>query len=157
MSSRMRRDVSSTPAVRPPRTYNMARLLLDRRSRLVCALLRGVGWVGVAGLLLLPQLSIPPSGPKISDLLAHALLFGTMALAVVGFSRRPGQIALLSFVTIALGAALEFAQSVVPYRVFEVADLVANGVGGFAGFSVALLVLYFLIRPAELRFRAVTT
>ena len=134
----------------------MACLLFDRRSQRVCALLWGAGWLCVAGLLLLPQISLNPAGPQISDLLAHALLFGTMALAVVGFSRCPTNIGLFSTLTIALGAALECAQGFVPSRTFQPADLAANSLGGFLGYGVALLLLYFVIRPAELRFLGTT-
>ena len=41
-----------------------------------------------------------------------------------------------------------------PYRSSEVADAMANGVGGLAGYAAALLVLYFVIRPAEPRLAA---
>jgi VanZ family protein len=70
----------------------------------------------------------------------------------VGFSRRPGQLACLALATIALGTALEFAQDLVPYRTFDPIDLVANSMGALAGYAAALLVLYFLIRPAEPRY-----
>ena len=81
----------------------MARLLFDRRARLVCAWLWAIAWLGVAALLLLPLGVATPGG---SDLFGHFLLFATMAFAAVGFSRRPGQLAWLTLVTIALGAAL---------------------------------------------------
>ena len=130
----------------------MVRLLLDRRARLVCALLWGLAWLVVAVLMLMPPLSgqVPPG----SDLVAHFLVFGAMALAAVGFSRRPGQLAWLAVLTIALGGAFEYAQSFVPYRSAELADAVANAAGGLAGYGAALLVLYFVIRPAEPRFGA---
>ena len=76
-----------------------------------------------------------------TDLVAHFLLFGAMAFGAVGFSRRPGQLACLALATVALGAALEFAQKLVPYRTFDVIDAVANGVGALAGYAAALLVL----------------
>jgi VanZ family protein len=129
----------------------MARLLFDRRARLVCAGLWGAAWLVVAALLLLP---LGVSGPSGSDLAGHFLVFATMAFAAVGFSRRPGQLAWLAGATVALGGALEYAQGFVPYRSSEVADAVANGVGGLAGYAAALLVLYFVIRPAEPRLAA---
>ena len=127
----------------------MARLLFDQRARLVCAVLWGAAWLGVAAALLLP---LGVSTPGRSDLAGHFLLFGAMAFGTVGFSRRPGQLACLALATIALGTALEFAQDLVPYRTFELIDAVANGVGALAGYAAALLVLYFLIRPAEPRY-----
>jgi VanZ family protein len=124
----------------------MARLLFDRRARLVCGALWGVAWLVVTALLLLPLEVAEPEG---SDLVAHGFVFGTMAFAAVGFSRRPRQLAWLAAATIALGAALEYAQGFVPYRTSAVADVLANGVGGVVGFAAALLVLYRVIRPAE--------
>lgn len=132
----------------------MSRLLFDRRARLVCAGIWGVAWLGVAALLLLP-LDVPGVGR--SDLVGHFLLFGAMAFAAVSFSRQPKQLAGLAIVTVALGAALEFAQSFVPYRTSDVTDAIANGVGGLTGCAVALLVLYFVIRPAEPRFGGATS
>jgi VanZ family protein len=129
----------------------MARLLFDRRAKRVCAALWGGAWVVVASLLLLP-LSVP--GPSGSDLVGHFLLFATMSFTAVGFSRRPGQLAWLAFATVALGMALEYAQGFVPYRSSEVPDAVANGMGALAGYAAALLVLYFVIRPAEPRYGA---
>ena len=129
----------------------MERLWFDRRAKIACAGLWGAAWLGVAALLLLP-LGVP--APHRADLVAHFLLFATMAFATVGFSRRPGQLAWLAFATIALSMALEYAQRFVPYRTSDVADAVANGLGGLVGYAVALLILYFVIRPAEPRSRA---
>ena len=129
----------------------MSRLLFDRKARFVCAGLWGVAWLGVVALLLLP---LGVAAPGRSDLVGHFVLFAAMAAAAVGFSRRPGQLAWLALVTVALGIALEIAQGFVPYRVSEVADAAANGLGGLAGYSIALLVLYFVIRPAEPGYRA---
>jgi VanZ family protein len=117
----------------------------------VCALLWGGAWAVVAALLLLP-LDVP--APPGSDLVAHFFLFGMMAFAAVGFSRRPGQLAGLALATVALGIALEYAQGFVPSRSSEIADAVANGVGTLAGYTVALLVLHLVIRPAEPRLAA---
>jgi VanZ family protein len=129
----------------------MARLLLDRRVRVMCALLWGGAWAVVAALLLLP-LDLP--GLQGSDGVAHFLLFGTMAFAAVGFSRRPGQLASLAAATIVLGMTLEYAQGFVPHRSPEITDALANGMGGLVGYALALLVLYFVIRPAEPRLAA---
>lgn len=124
----------------------MARLLFDRRAKRLFAGLWGAAWIGVAAALLLP-LGIP--APAGSDRVAHFLVFGTMAAGAVSFSRHPGQLASLALLTVALGTALEFAQRLVPYRTFEPLDAVANGAGALTGYVAALLVLYFVIRPAE--------
>ena len=78
----------------------MARLLFDRRARLVCGALWAIAWFGVAALLLLPLGVSTPGG---SDLFGHFLLFATMAFAAVGFSRRPGQRVLLGAEFLQLG------------------------------------------------------
>jgi hypothetical protein len=129
----------------------MRHLLFDERARLVCAGLWGLAWLVVTGLMLMPLRGVPLPG---SDLVAHFLVFGAMALAAVSFSRRPQQLAWLALLTVALGGALEYAQSFLPQRSAEFADLVADAAGGLTGYGAALLVLYFLIRPAEPRFRA---
>src|SRR5918994_5297168 len=105
---------------------DMERLLFDRRGQLVCAGLWGAAWLGVAAALLLP---VPAATPDHTDLVAHFLLFGAMAFGAVGFSRRPGQLACFALATVALGAALELMQKLVPYRTFDPIDAVANGVG----------------------------
>ena len=127
----------------------MERLLFDPRAKRVCAGLWGAAWFGVAAALLLP---LGVSTPGRSDLVGHFLLFGAMAFGAVGFSRRPGQLAYLALATIAFGTALEFAQDLVPSRTFEAIDAVANAIGALAGYAAALLVLYFVIRPAEPRY-----
>lgn len=45
---------------------------------------------------------------------------------------------------IALGIALEFVQRALGYRSFEVADMIADGLGVLAGWAVALFVPRFL-------------
>jgi hypothetical protein len=143
---------SSSALVRqdgPRHRVVMERLLFDRRAKLVCAAVWAAAWLGVAAALLLP---LGVSAPGRSDLVAHFVLFGAMAFGAVGFSRRAGQLACLALATIALGAALEFAQHLVPYRSSEPLDAVANCMGALAGYGAALLVLYLVIRPAEPRY-----
>jgi VanZ family protein len=123
----------------------MERLLSDRKAMRVCAGVWGAAWIVVAAALLAP-LAAPAPGR--TDLLWHFLLFCTMAFGTLGFSRRPGQLACLTLATIACATALEFAQGLVPYRTFDPIDAVANGLGALAGYVAALLVLYYVIRPA---------
>ena len=126
----------------------MEHLLFDRRAKLVCAALWFVAWLVATGALLLP---LGVSTPDRSDLLAHFMLFASLAFGTIGFSRRAGQLTCLALVTMALATTLEFAQKLVPYRTFDPIDLVANGLGALTGYAAALLILFVLIRPAELR------
>lgn len=112
--------------------------------KLTCLALWCLAWLGVAALLLAP---LPSSGVQ-SDLLAHAVLFGAMALGAVSFCHHPGQLTLLTVITIAVGTVLELAQGLVPYRTFDLHDALANALGAGAGYLAALAILYSVVRPA---------
>jgi VanZ family protein len=119
-------------------------LLHRPRVRRLCLLLWGVAWVAVAVLMLMP---IPP-GPPGSDLLAHVMLFGVMAFAAVTFCHHAGGLLLLALATVAAGSGLEFAQGMVPYRSFDLLDMLADAIGAGFGYAAALVILYLAIRPA---------
>lgn len=76
------------------------------------------------------------------------MLFGGMALGAISFCHHPGQLTLLTVITIAIGTMLEFAQGLVPYRTFDLHDALANALGAGAGFLAALVILYSVVRPA---------
>lgn len=122
------------------------RPVVTGKARRICGALWGFAWLAVAALLLLP---LPVTGPERSDLLAHFLLFGGMALGTVSFSRRPGQLVGLTLLTIAGATALEAAQGLFPHRSFDPADLAANALGATAGFALALIVLWLWPGPAD--------
>ena len=126
----------------------MERMLFDRRGKRICVALWLAAWLVVAALLLMP---LGISTPDRSDLVAHFMLFASLAFGAVSFTRRVWQLACLGLATVALATTLEFAQKLVPYRTFDLIDAVANGMGAFAGYAAALLVLFLVIRPAELR------
>jgi hypothetical protein len=129
----------------------LLRLLFDRRAKLVCAELWGLGCLAVAALFLLPLGDVPALGG--SDLIGHFLVFGAVSFAAVGFARAPAQLTWLLVVTIGFGVTLEYAQGFIPYRSSEIAEGVANSLGGIAGYAAALLSLYYVIRPAEPKLR----
>ncbi len=121
------------------------RLLSHPRFRLGACLLWCLAWPGIALLLLTP---LPFRLIARSDLLGHFLLFAVMTVAIVSFARSRLQIILLSVISIGYGVALEFAQAHVPNRTFDLADMVANGLGGIVGCGAALLLLECFITPA---------
>jgi VanZ family protein len=104
-----------------------------------------MGWIVVAVLMLAP---ISPPGPPGSDLFAHVMLFGVMAFAAVTFCHHAGGLFVLALATVAAGSALEFAQGLVPYRSFDLLDMLADAIGAGFGYAAALIVLYLAIRPA---------
>lgn len=119
--------------------------------RRLCRLLWYAAWLAIGALLLMPVGIGAPSG---SDLVVHAGLFGGMALGAVTFCQEPRRLALLAATTFALGVVLEGAQGLLPWRSFELRDMVADGLGALAGYGAALLVLRLLIRPADPALRA---
>jgi VanZ family protein len=115
------------------------------RLRLSFFILWCLSWPGIALALLTP---LPVKLISRSDLLAHFLLFGVMALAVVVFARSRWQIIVLGLLSIIYGVALEFGQAYVPNRTFDIADAIANATGGIAGCLTALALLEYWIKPA---------
>lgn len=110
-----------------------------RRAALALAV---AATAAIAVLLLIP-LPLPPEGlgPPESDKVAHALLFGALAVSW-GWALRPargrGWLALALAVT-AYGGALELLQALTPYRNADLADLAGDGLGAFAAVLVARL------------------
>ncbi len=75
---------------------------------------------------------------NVSDKTLHFTAYTLLAfIPVFGFKPRRGIALALSMIL--LGVALEFAQRLVPSRSFEVADMVANTLGVFAGIFLALV------------------
>ena len=90
---------------------------------------------------LLPGNSAPMrwiAATHVSDKTLHFTAYALLAfMPVFGFKLRRGIPLALSMIL--LGVALEFAQRLVPSRSFEVADMVANALGVFAGIFLALV------------------
>lgn len=116
----------------------MMNILLSSRFRLACCIAWCLSWPAIAVLLLTP---LPIALISRADLLGHLALFAVMTFSVISFARRRGQIIALAVLSILYGIALEFGQAYVPGRTFDVADAVANALGGIGGclFALALL------------------
>ena len=93
-----------------------------------------IGLVAVIALSLLPQDTLPETG--MWDKLNHALAYG--ALAVLGGFGFKGwrSLPMVGIGLVVLGAGLELAQSVIPYRDGSITDALANFIGVAIG-SVA--------------------
>jgi VanZ family protein len=80
-----------------------------------------------------------PGGDKLHHLLAYAGLMLVWRLAMPQANTRT-QLK-LAILLMLMGVAIEFAQGLTPYRVFEWADALANATGVCLGWGVANLLL----------------
>lgn len=108
-----------------------------------------VGWGVVAYQSLRPLQGIPLG---LSDKAVHLAGYAAMSALAAGFCHVPSRVLLLAAGTVAAGAALEGAQYLLPYRSFELLDMLANTAGALLGSAAALLWLRLLApvrrRPA---------
>jgi VanZ family protein len=107
------------------------------RMRLRSAWL-GLGWLGVAGLVVLSLIPAPPAipveqGDKVGHLGSYAVLMWWFAQA---WLRRDAR-ALTAVGLLALGIALEFVQGWTGYRTFSIADMTVDGLGIALGWLLA--------------------
>lgn len=80
------------------------------------------------------QVSIPvESGDKIGHIAAYAVLMLWYGQLCGGFTRR----LVLALTFVGMGVAIEFLQRETGYRMFEVADMAADGVGVAVGWVLA--------------------
>ncbi len=93
------------------------------------------GWLLVAVVV---YLSLAPQPPEVlplsaSDKFKHCLAYGTLSLWFCQIYMQVRQRAMVVAALIALGITLEFLQGWSGYRTFEIADMVANGIGAVLG------------------------
>jgi len=97
-----------------------------------------VGWALVAAIV---WLSLTPKPPQIDieqgDKLGHFLAYGGVMFWFARLYVRMKVRALYAAGFIAMGIAIEFVQGWTGYRNFEVADMVADGLGVFLGWTIA--------------------
>jgi len=107
------------------------------------------GWLIAWGVL--AYLSWSPTGLPggISDKTVHFLVYFLMSGIAFSFSRSHRGLALVALATFLLSAVLEFGQSFLPYRQFDLRDLLANGGGTVAGYALASLILALAMRPTR--------
>ena len=90
-------------------------------------------WVVYLSLTPYP-ISVPvETGDKVGHVLAYAVLMLWFAQLYSGSGRRLA----LALALVALGVGLEFAQLVTDFRTFELADMLADGIGAAVGWLVA--------------------
>jgi VanZ family protein len=97
----------------------------------------GLGWLGVAGVVVLSLIPAPPVGVEHGDKLGHAT---TYALLMWWFAQawlRRDARARTAAGLLALGIALEFIQGWTGYRSYSIADMTADGLGIALGWLLA--------------------
>ncbi len=110
--------------------------------RLLFVVLWLAAWGVVAWLMLTPAPDLPP----VDDKLAHFATYLVLSSLPLSFCSGQRGLALVAALTLLLGAALEYAQSFVPGRSFELADIAANSVGTLTGYAVAAMLLLLAAR-----------
>jgi VanZ family protein len=100
-----------------------------------------IGWALVAAIL---WLSLTPAPPKVdidhADKVGHLLAYGGLMFWFCLLYTRTKIRAAYALGFIALGIAIEFLQGWSGYRSFEVADMVADGLGVVLGLTLARFV-----------------
>lgn len=98
------------------------------------------GWL-LAGLV--AYLSLTPHPPELSlpfsnaDKLEHGFAYASLSLWFCQIYLHGRQRAVVAVALIAFGITLEFLQGMSGYRIFELADMLANSLGVLTGFLLA--------------------
>lgn len=104
----------------------------------ITAYWQAAGWLGV-GLII--TLSLTPAPPQINiengDKFGHLAAYGLVTLWFAQFYTGLRQRIWLAVGMVALGVAMEYAQGATGYRMFDVADMIADTVGVAIGWLAA--------------------
>jgi glycopeptide antibiotics resistance protein len=107
---------------------------LSQRHRRIWLLL---GWGMVFSVFVLSLIPLNVDLGENRDKLAHFVAYGSMvfwfAMLFEGRVRQVG----IAIAFAAMGVAIEFLQGMTDYRSFDVADMVANGIGAALGWGLA--------------------
>lgn len=110
---------------------------------------RALGFILIAGILLLSLIPIQADLGENKDKIGHFLAYGSLMFwfGLLYPSTRRQLVAAIAFC--AMGIGVEFLQGMTNYRSFEVADMVANSVGVAIGWCVALTPLKHSVSGIE--------
>ncbi len=96
-----------------------------------------VGWVVITVLMLMPV----PDVPQVSSRLAHFVVFLVMTGAALAFCLTHRALLVVTLLAGLFALGLEYAQSLVPWRHFDLMDLGANVAGVLSGYVLAATLL----------------
>lgn len=116
-----------------------------RRRRALFFALWLAGWCVLALLMLAPA---PGVSQAVSDKFAHFAVYLVMSAFALTFSTGQRILALTALITLLFGSGLEYAQSFVPSRSFDLLDIAANTAGTLAGYVVAATVTMLAARTS---------
>jgi VanZ family protein len=120
--------------------------LSPQRRRRIWLLL---GWGMVASVFVLSLIPLNVDLEEGRDKIAHFTAYGSMvfwfAMLFEGRARQAG----IAVAFAAMGVAIEFLQGMTGYRSFEVADMIANGIGAALGWGLAQTPLRNVLAWAE--------
>lgn len=110
---------------------------------------RALGFILIAGILLLSLIPIQADLGENKDKIGHFLAYGSLMFwfGVLYPSARRQLVTAIAFC--AMGIGVEFLQGMTSYRSFEVADMVANSVGVAIGWCVAFTPLKHALACSE--------
>lgn len=100
-----------------------------------------IGWLLVAGIILasvIPDVRLAVLSSGMSDKIAHGFSYFLLMLWFSGLYMRRYQL-VVAVSVIVLGMVLEAIQWQLPYRMFDLNDLLANLIGVASGFIFAIL------------------
>ena len=96
-----------------------------------------LGWGMVFSVIVLSLIPLDVDLGENRDKLAHFVAYGSMAFwFAMLFEGRARQLG-IAVAFAAMGVGIEFLQGMTDYRTFEVADMIANGVGAALGWGLA--------------------
>ncbi len=99
-----------------------------------------VGWTA-AWVMVGVAMLIPAPDAPVSDRLIHFAVFFVMTGAALAFCLTHRALLGVTVLALALAAGLEYAQSLVPWRHFDLLDMGANFAGVLSGYVVAAALL----------------
>ncbi len=103
--------------------------------------------IAMAAVLLLgPYGWLVPNWLIADDKIAHITGVALLACCGLVISRRHYALQRMTFAAFLLATYFESMQAVLPWRTFELTDIVANGVGALLGYTLIVLVLICLPR-----------